>query len=385
MIKTKRSSTRQSLLKKYGNTCQSCGITDVPLEVAHIIPLSEGGSIESDNITILCSYCHKLLDTFQPLEADFEYFLRKILNDNPDYTDVVAGRMIDGVARADLTTTRKLDERKQSLLIELKNQSFFRHRQLEQTITRINYLRSKASFEAAALVLPGRISSDDKAMLEAANIEVWDLDFVANTFSSEIQNLPLSGLKQFYTLVGASDALRTPSNLSMLIMRLEKCEPGKSNWANYQKLIKDIFEFLFSPPLGRPEWEKPDHHNANKRDIIFPNYANEDFWKFLRERYNADFIVVEAKNYVHKITKTQVLQVANYLKPHGAGMFAIVVCRKGGNTGCLTTIHEQWTVYKKLIILLDDEDIKAMLHAKSSRDKPEKVIVDVIQDFRLSM
>ena len=42
-------------------------------------------------------------------------------------------------------------------------------------------------------------------------------------------------------------------------------------------------------------------------------------------------LVIEAKNYKDPITKTQALQVANYLKPHGAGTLAIVAARKGAD------------------------------------------------------
>ena len=45
---------RAELLNKYKNTCQSCGATDVPLTLAYLIPLAEGGSAETDNLTLLC-------------------------------------------------------------------------------------------------------------------------------------------------------------------------------------------------------------------------------------------------------------------------------------------------------------------------------------------
>lgn len=382
MLRTNTSSRYQALLKKYNNTCQSCGITDVPLEVVHIFPVSEGGSDDLNNMTILCHNCHQLLRTLQPREVEFIYFLRDILKANPDYINVDVERVLGERARADLTTTRKLKGRNQTLLIESKSRSFFRQRQVENTIAQIKHYRSLASFDAAVLAFPGRISKEDKSTLEAANIEVWDLDYVATTFSKQIQNLPSSGLKQLYSLVTDFDDI---IDSNALLKRLYDCSSGKRDWVNYQKLIRDVFEFLFTPPLGHPIWESSDASKANRRDIIFPNYASEGFWKFLRESYNADFIIVEAKNYKNKIKKAQVLQLANYLKPHGAGMFAIITCRKGGDSACLMTLREQWSVYKKLIILLSDDDIKAMLFAAGAHGKSENVIGEIIQELRLSM
>lgn len=382
MQKTNTSTMRQTLLKKFDNTCQSCGVTGFPLELAHITPFSEGGSQEANNLTVLCRDCHLLLDTFQVREFEFNIFLRDILTANPDYSSVVVEQALGERARPDFTTTRRLKERNQSLLIESKGRSFFRQRQIEQAIAQINHYRSIATFDAVALAFPGRISEADRAKLKAAKIEVWDLDYVANAFSKEIESLPLSGLKQLYSLVADSDTIKVSETP---LKRLYDCIPGKEDWVRYQKVIKDIFELLFTPPLGAPIWESTDISKTNRRDIIIPNYAFEGFWKFLRERYSADFIVVDAKNYKNKIKKAQVLQVANYLKPHGAGMFAIIACRKGGDSACLTTLREQWVAHGKLIILLTDREFEEMLLAAGSGGDPAEVIEQVIQEFRLSM
>ena len=53
---------------------------------------------------------------------------------------------------------------------------------------------------------------------------------------------------------------------------------------------------------------------VNRRDFIIPNYSEEGFLRYLRSRYSADYIVVDAKNYTHKITRKDALQIANYLK-----------------------------------------------------------------------
>jgi len=142
---------------------------------------------------------------------------------------------------------------------------------------------------------------------------------------------------------------------------------------------------LFVPPLGRPIWESADRTGANRRDIILPNYAFDGFWKYMRETYKADYILVDAKNLKGPITKAHALQIANYLKPDGAGMFGIIAARNGANASCEQTIREQWTAYRKMIILLSDDDIEDMLRTKGSNGSPEELLGTVIQDFRLSI
>lgn len=373
---------REELLAKFDYTCQSCGISGVPLELSYVVPISEGGTHQIDNLTILCGPCNRHLGAFRPREIEFTYFLRDILTRHPHYWNVGAETRLGEQARADLTANRRMQDEEQTIIIESKGRSFLRHRQIKSAIAQIDRYRTLSSFDAAVLAFPGRLSKDDQTALARSNIEVWDLDYVSNTFAKEIQELPPSGLKRLYSMLVGPTAIKEKD---LLLQRLRDCPSGKSHWVEYQSLMRDIFEFLFVPPLGTPIWESSDLSGVNRRDIILPNYTHEEFWKFLRERYGADFIVVDAKNYKNKIKKAQVLQIANYLKPHGAGMFAIIACRNGGDSACLSTLREQWAVYGKLIVILTDDDIAAMLQSKGARGHPEDVIGDVLQEFRLSM
>jgi hypothetical protein len=116
-----------------------------------------------------------------------------------------------------------------------------------------------------------------------------------------------------------------------------------------------------------------------------PNYANDGFWAFLRGRYGADHVVVDAKNYTDEVKKNEVLQLANYLSLRGPGHFGIIVTRKGGDNSALVTRREQWIMYGKLILVLNDDDIKQMLESKDASDEADLLIRQKIEDFRLSI
>jgi hypothetical protein len=68
----------------------------------------------------------------------------------------------------------------------------------------------------------------------------------------------------------------------------------------------------------------------NRRDYILPNYALDGgFWQFMRNHYSAHYVVAEVKNVRGRGPgKRRILQVANYLNPHGTGLFALVVARR---------------------------------------------------------
>lgn len=63
----------KALLKRYGNQCLCCGRTDVRLTADHIIPVSQGGTSNIDNIQPLCASCNsrkhdKVID-YRPAEG----------------------------------------------------------------------------------------------------------------------------------------------------------------------------------------------------------------------------------------------------------------------------------------------------------------------------
>jgi hypothetical protein len=64
----------------------------------------------------------------------------------------------------------------------------------------------------------------------------------------------------------------------------------------------------------------------------------------------------------------------------------MIVCRHGaGETGCQHTIREEWQQHRKLILILNDDDVEAMLLARFEGREPEDLIKLKIQQFRLSM
>lgn len=170
-----------------------------------------------------------------------------------------------------------------------------------------------------------------------------------------------------------------------LLAKLRLIPPGRPDWAVYQSTLRDLLAVLWCPPLESPLSEHANASGVNRRDIILPNYADSGMWQFLRDRYAADYIVVDAKNYVGKVKKAAVLQMANYLGARGTGLFGIIVCRNAGDNSAEVTRREQWFQYEKLIIILNDNDLEQMVLSIGGDDGPAIVVRQKIEDFRLSI
>jgi hypothetical protein len=230
------------------------------------------------------------------------------------------------------------------------------------------------------LAFPGRVSDETKRDLLQQNIELWDLDFISEYFKQQIAKTDDQPFKTLFTSARARTSVQ-----ASLIAELKSCPAGPKDWPVYQKLVGRIVEQLFCPPLNLPIPQHSNSSGINRPDYILPNYANEGFWYYIRTRYLADYIIVDPKNHASTIDKSEILKFANYLKAHGPGQFGILVCRVGADAGALITRREQWTEGDKLILILNDSDIEAMLLAQGAGGDPCQIISDRIQDFRLSI
>ena len=378
-------SLREKIIQKFGNKCASCGVAGetTPLDMVFLQSVVAGGEVAEENLTLLCSGCHFRFDT-APREIEFVTFLAELLKKSSKYEEVQTEALIglNTRFRADLLAKR-IGPSAERLLIECKKTAL-PARQLPELVEQLKAYQLAYGQSRLILALPATFPATAVEFLQSNNIDVWDLQYIAKNFESEI----LEAAPGYYKLLFAAQMGR-PQTVSIerkLITQLKNTAPGMKDWSVYQSLVGEILELLFSPPLLKPLSELSDASKTNRRDFILPNYAREGFWAFLRSRYVADYLVIDAKNHTSKIKKNQVLQLANYLKIHGAGLFGMIICRKGADSGgCAVTLREQWIMHEKLILVLTDEDLEEMLLARSDGRASEEVIGRKIEEFRLSM
>jgi hypothetical protein len=173
------------------------------------------------------------------------------------------------------------------------------------------------------------------------------------------------------------------STTESLLDRLMQIPPGRADWSAYQSLCGEILSFLLCPPLSQPISESANRSRINRRDFILPNYATSGYWDYMRSYYQAHYVVVDAKNYVGNVKKKEILQMANYLTAHGAGQFGIIVSRTGGDRSAELTRREQWILHQKMIVVLNDDDMRQMVSLRVGDIDPAELIRQKIEDFRL--
>ena len=328
-------------------------------------------------------YQYQRLSSPDFMAFEFPSYIVKMMRKNPDFENVQSEYrlVIDG---SNVFVDVACSNKGKRTLVEIKQTPPFTKDRLLAYIARLQQYSKVEPNADLVLLFPGAMSQEYYAIATESHISIWDSRKLRDIFSNQLvilENTPLYHL--FYLGPNGDESNSQPARF---ISELENISPGRDDCQKYQEKCKDIFEYLFSPPLGKPHYENRDETNTNRRDIIFPNYAEAGFWKFLRNKYTADYIVFDAKNYKADIKKDAVLQMSNYLKSFGIGLFGIILSRKQPSKGALVTRREHWIAYKKLIVFLNDVDVKQMLKTKEDKIvSPEEVIKENIEQFRLKL
>ena len=233
----------------------------------------------------------------------------------------------------------------------------------------------------SVLVIPGVLTPDRMKAVAAAGVELWDQRWII----SHARQLGLDEeVDHLFGDVSHGEPLGLPM-AELLQARLGGIACGRIGWYDYQKACGEILEYLFYPPLKTPIPESSNVPRINRRDFVVPNYAPDGFWHFMRLHYRADYIVVDAKNHCGEANKSHVLQLANYLSPHGTGLFGMIVTRNEMDRAGTYTCREQWMLHSKMIITLNDDDLRQMLESKKNGLDPEDLVRQKIEDFRIGM
>lgn len=231
------------------------------------------------------------------------------------------------------------------------------------------------------VVASGSLTSAAKEYAQTIGLEVWDGIKLAQ-IAPESLLIDYLGFSTSSADAGASNASEKAKSLSA---SLQSLSTGRDDSLPYQRLVSEMLEFMFCPPLETPHFEVPDSEARNRRDMILENAAPSGFWAGLRTSYSAHYIVVDAKNYSEGIDKQPVLDIAHYLKPYGCGMFGMLATRRGASEAGLHAIREQWIGNHKMIVALDDNEMLEMLRLRGESAAPEEIVRAKIASFRMSL
>jgi hypothetical protein len=169
------------------------------------------------------------------------------------------------------------------------------------------------------------------------------------------------------------------------ISRLDGLSVGHSAASDYQRLVFEIFNYLFEPELTDGKMEAETYLGTERRDIIYTNEAETSFWGYVRTSYNSLLIMLENKN-VEKVELEHINQTASYLGVR-LGMLGFIVTRKSPGDNIIrktySIFNDTPSLPRKIILILSDEDLKLMIRLKQENKSPSKHIQNIYKQFRM--
>lgn len=115
------------------------------------------------------------------------------------------------------------------------------------------------------------------------------------------------------------------------VRQLGSLSIGQAAASEYQRLVYEVFNYLFEPDLTDGEMEVSTYEGTERRDIVYINECERGFFKYIRGTYQTLFVLLEVKN-VATVELAHVNQVAAYLG-NRLGMLGFIVTRSGpGNS-----------------------------------------------------
>ncbi len=172
---------------------------------------------------------------------------------------------------------------------------------------------------------------------------------------------------------------------SELCKELKALGKGKKHWGAYESLCERILRYLFPNDLYGWHKQKRSDDGLNRFDFVCRVRSTTEFWQFTAQHLNSRYVVFEFKNYSEKIKQGQILTTEKYLLEKALRRVGIIFTRNGADRHALAMTQGAMREHGKLMIVLDDEKVCAMLHRKERGEDPTDLLFDLADDFLLSL
>lgn len=170
-----------------------------------------------------------------------------------------------------------------------------------------------------------------------------------------------------------------------LLAKLRAIAPGNRGANEYQREMLSILNYLFGPELVDGKLEERTIDGTERRDIIFTNESDRSFWQYTRQQYGDFLVMFEAKN-VTAVDSQHINQVATYLGDR-LGRLGVVLTR---NAPAEEQVRKTISVFnnehpRKVILILHDDDIEAMIKMKANGENPTKYMQQAYRAFKVKL
>ena len=171
------------------------------------------------------------------------------------------------------------------------------------------------------------------------------------------------------------------------IEKLEDIIPGIQNFKQYQESCVDVLKYLFNDTLSLWEEQEKSNDDLFIFDLIckIKSDIRSEFFNTLENHFSSRYIIFEFKNYTEEITQKEIFTTEKYLYKTALRTVAIILTRKGVDKNGMKAIKGILRETGKLMIVLDDNDIKKMIYAKEHNEDYFEILVNKLDKMLISL
>ncbi len=183
--------------------------------------------------------------------------------------------------------------------------------------------------DAICLITSGDLTTIVRNIaIENPRLRVWDRDVL-----NRLVNKHLDVLEKYFALYPAAIEVLNrefdPANVKRYLefeQRLQACPTGKDHFDEYESIGTELWQYIFDGDLGKPKVQRTTKDGVQRRDSLFPNLRKSRFFQRVFDRFDADFVIVDFKNYADPINSDVIEDVSHYANI-ALGRFVVVVTR----------------------------------------------------------
>ena len=167
------------------------------------------------------------------------------------------------------------------------------------------------------------------------------------------------------------------------IEKLSNIKEGRRDAKKYEKLLEEIIKDIFSDELMLFQSQYRTEDGINIFDMIckIKNGVNDDFFSIIEKFYKTKYILFEFKNYQAPIKQGEICTTEKYLFEAALRKVAIIISRHGIDENGKKLAEGILRESGKLIIVLNDTDLKRMIELYIKGDKPTIVFTEKLDEI----
>lgn len=170
-----------------------------------------------------------------------------------------------------------------------------------------------------------------------------------------------------------------------LCKELKTIKCGRTDWPKYETKCLEILKHLFDSDLTLWEKQNKTEDGLSRFDLICRIASADDYWKALVSSFNTRFVLFEFKNYCEPIDQGQIYTTERYLYNKGLRSVGFIIAKNGSSSNAVTAAKGALKENGKLILLLSNEDLCAMLKLKDNNESPNDYLSNMLDTWLISL